>query len=46
MPALTPNASVLYSATSTPIAEAAISLSRIAMKARPDRDFSRLTEEM
>ena len=46
MPALTPNASVLYSATSTPMADAAISLSRIAIKARPERDFSRLTEKM
>jgi hypothetical protein len=27
-----------------PMAEAAISLSRIAMKARPERDLSRLTE--
>src|ERR1700709_571422 len=36
MPALTPNASVLYSATSTPMADAAISLSRIANRARPE----------
>ena len=42
MPALTPNASVLYSATSTPIAEAAISLSRIAMNARPDRELQQI----
>jgi hypothetical protein len=29
-----------------PIADAAISLSRIAMKARPERDLRRLTEEI
>jgi branched-chain amino acid transport system substrate-binding protein len=39
-----PKASVLYSATLMPMAEAAISLSRIAIMARPEREFSRLTD--
>jgi len=36
MPGLTPNASVFVQRTSIPMADAAISLSRIAMKARPN----------
>jgi len=46
MPAETPNAASCTARTSTPIADAAISLSRIAMKARPERDLRRLTEKM